>query len=110
VQKETASLIDADGLAYFDKFNIQKGFFGAHGLAIPEGLTDISADVAVVKRSLITRCRQVIAILDASKWGRVGLATFASIEDIDKVITDADAPSDLVEQVRAAGVSVELVA
>jgi DeoR/GlpR family transcriptional regulator of sugar metabolism len=110
VQKETASLIDADGLAYFDKFNIQKCFFGAHGLSLPEGLTDISADVAVVKRSLITRCRQIIAILDASKWGRVGLATFASIEDIDRVITDADAPSDLVEQVRAAGVSVEMVA
>ena len=109
VQKETASLIDADGLAYFDKFNIQKCFFGAHGLAIPEGLTDISADVAVVKRALVSRCREIIAIIDASKWGRVGLATFAAIDEIDQIITDRDAPQDLVQQVRAAGVRVELV-
>jgi len=108
LQKETASLIDPDGLAYFDKFNIQKCFFGAHGLAIPEGLTDISADVAAVKRALITRCRQVIAIIDASKWGRVGLATFASIDEINLVITDHDAPSELVQQVRERGVEVLL--
>ncbi len=108
LQRETASLIDVDGLAYFNKFNIQKGFFGAHGLAIPEGLTDISADVAAVKRELIQRCRQVIAILDASKWGRVGLATFASIDDIDMVITDPKAPEDLVHQVQQLGVEVHL--
>jgi DeoR/GlpR family transcriptional regulator of sugar metabolism len=109
VQKETSSLIDADGLRYFDKFNIQKCFFGAHGLALSEGLTDISADVAVVKRALVSRCREIIAIIDASKWGRVGLATFAAIADIDRVITDADAPVELVEQVRAQGVGVDLV-
>jgi DeoR family transcriptional regulator of aga operon/DeoR family fructose operon transcriptional repressor len=109
VQKDIAALIDADGLHYFDKFNIQKCFFGAHGLALREGLTDISADVAVVKRALISRCRQIIAILDASKWGRVGLATFASIAEIDQVITDADAPEALVAQVRAQGVKVVLV-
>ena len=109
LQKETASLIDSDALAYFDKFNIQKGFFGAHGLTLDAGLTDISADVAAVKRDIIARCRQVIAIIDASKWGRVGLATFATIDDLDLVITDADAPSDLVQQVRTAGVEVQLV-
>ena len=108
LQKETASLIDPDGLAYFDKFNIQKCFFGAHGLAVPEGLTDISADVAAVKRALIARCRQIIAIIDASKWGRVGLATFATIEEINLVITDYDAPQELVQQVRELGVEVIL--
>jgi DeoR/GlpR family transcriptional regulator of sugar metabolism len=109
VQKETSSLIDADGLAYLDKFNIQKCFIGAHGLALREGLTDISADVAEVKRALVARCRQVIAIIDASKWGRVGLATFAPVEELDMVITDADAPEDLVEAIREKGVDVRLV-
>ncbi len=109
LQKETASLIDPDGLAYFDKFNIQKCFLGAHGLAIPEGLTDISPDVAAIKRALIARCRQVIAVLDASKWGRIGLATFASVQDLDLVLTDAEAPESLVNQVRALGVDVRVV-
>ena len=89
--------------------NIQKGFFGAHGLNIPEGLTDVSAGEADVKRPLVAMCRQVIAVLDATKWGRVGLASFARLDELDCVVTDAQAPADLVEQVRSWGVEIELV-
>jgi len=109
LRRETASLIGVDGLEILQKFNIQKGFFGAHGISLLEGLTDVSADEAEVKRPLVAMCRQVIAVLDATKWGRVGLASFADLEDIDCIITDRHAPADLVEQVRALGVEVILV-
>ncbi len=109
IQRDTASLIGTDGLANFERFHIQKGFFGAHGLAILEGLTDISADVVNVKRPMVAMCRQVVAVVDATKWNRVGLASFADLTDIDCIITDAHAPSGLVEQVQALGVDVVLV-
>ena len=109
LRRETASLIGVDGLEILQKFNIQKGFFGAHGISLPEGLTDVSADEAEVKRPLVAMCRQVIAVLDATKWGRVGLASFAGLEDVDCIITDRHAPADLVEQVRALGIEVILV-
>jgi DeoR/GlpR family transcriptional regulator of sugar metabolism len=109
LRRETASLIGINDLEMLRQFNIQKGFFGAHGLNIPEGLTDVSAGEADVKRPLVALCRQVIAVLDATKWGRVGLASFARLDELDCVITDAQAPSDLVQQVRSWGVEVELV-
>lgn len=109
MQRETASLIGTEGLAMLRKYNIQKGFFGAHGISLPEGLTDVSADEAEVKRELVAMCRQTIAILDATKWGRVGLASFACPEEISAIITDSHAPADLIEQVRAAGIEVIVV-
>jgi len=54
-------------------------------------------------------CRRVIATLDDTKWGRVGLVSFAALGQIHTVITDIAAPSALVDQVRAAGVEVVLV-
>ncbi len=109
LQRETASLIGTDGLAMLQRFNIQTGFFGAHGINLPEGLTDVSADEAEVKRELVKMCRQNIAVLDATKWGRVGLASFAHPEEVHAIITDADAPAELVEAVRAAGIEVKIV-
>jgi DeoR/GlpR family transcriptional regulator of sugar metabolism len=109
LRRDTASLVGTDGLDMLRKYNVQKGFFGAHGINIPEGLTDVSADEAEVKRPLVVMCRQVIAVLDATKWGQVGVASFAGLEEIDTVITDCHAPADLVEQVRALGVEVVLV-
>jgi DeoR/GlpR family transcriptional regulator of sugar metabolism len=109
LRRDTASLVGTDGLQMLQKFNIQKGFFGAHGISIPEGLTDVSSEEAEVKQPLVAMCRQVIAVLDATKWGQVGVASFASLEQVDRVITDVDAPSRLVEQVRSRGVDVILV-
>lgn len=109
LRRDTASLIGSDDLKTLEKFNIQKGFFGAHGINIPEGLTDVSAGEAEVKRPLVARCREVVAVLDATKWGRVGLASFAGLEQIDYIITDEDAPSDLVDQMCDLGIQVIVV-
>ena len=57
------------GLKCCGNINIQRGFFGAHGLNLPEGLTDVSADEADIKRILAGMCRQTVAVLDATKWG-----------------------------------------
>jgi DeoR/GlpR family transcriptional regulator of sugar metabolism len=98
---ETASLIGIEGLKILQKYNLQKGFFGAHGLSLDEGLTDVDAGEADVKRELIAMCRQVIAVVDATKWRQVGLASFASPTDIDMIITDAGAPADMLAQFKA---------
>jgi DeoR/GlpR family transcriptional regulator of sugar metabolism len=109
VRRETASLVGPDGVDFLHKYNVQRGFFGAHGLSLAEGLTDVSAPEAELKRPLVALCRQVIAVLDATKWGRVGLASFASLSQVHQVITDAHAPAELVRQVCDLGIDVKLV-
>jgi DeoR family transcriptional regulator of aga operon/DeoR family fructose operon transcriptional repressor len=63
----------------------------------------VSADEAEVKREVVSMCRQIIALIDASKWGRVGPASFANPQDIHIIITDEQAPVGLVEQARSIG-------
>ena len=109
LRRETDSLLGSEGLEMLRRFNIRTGIFGAHGISLPEGLTDVSVEEAEVKQVLVGMCRQVIAALDVTKWGRVGLASFARLDEIDRVITDAQAPANLIAQVRAVGVEVEVV-
>ena len=109
LQKETASLIGVDGLTWLERYNIVTGFFGAHGISDPEGLTDVNAEQAAFKRPLVHMCRRVIAVLDSTKWNQIGLASFAALEEIDAIITDADAPDDLVARWRDAGIEIQIV-
>jgi DeoR/GlpR family transcriptional regulator of sugar metabolism len=109
LRRDTASLVGTAGLQPISHLNINKGFFGAHGLAPQVGLTDVSAEEAEIKRPLVAMCREAIAVLDATKWGRTGIASFASLADVALVITDAHAPAELVEEVRGLGVRVETV-
>jgi DeoR/GlpR family transcriptional regulator of sugar metabolism len=48
----------------------------------------------------------VIAIVDSTKWGKVGFASFATIDQVDCVITDRDAPPDMLHSLKGAGVRV----
>ncbi|MHB1319404.1 MAG: DeoR/GlpR family DNA-binding transcription regulator [Anaerolineae bacterium] len=105
---DTVSLIDAGGLAVLQRYHIAKGFFGAHGLTLADGLTDVSESEAWVKRALVAMCRQVIVVVDATKWGRTGVASFARVQDVHSVITDVDAPIEMVQSVRETGVEVAL--
>ncbi|MGC9520735.1 MAG: DeoR/GlpR family DNA-binding transcription regulator, partial [Anaerolineae bacterium] len=38
---DTASLIDASGLTLLERYNIARGFFGAHGITMEDGFTDV---------------------------------------------------------------------
>jgi DeoR family transcriptional regulator of aga operon len=109
LQRDTVSLMGTDGLAILRKYNLKSGFFGAHGLSFPEGLTDVSAGEAEVKREVVSMCRQVVALIDANKWGRVGPASFAHPQNIHIIITDEQAPAGLVEQARSLGTRVVLI-
>lgn len=109
LRRETASLIGTNGLEMLVRFNLQKGFFGAHGISHPEGLTDVSISEAEVKRAIVELCREVIAVLDATKWGCAGVASFAALEEIDCIITDDEAPAGLVDSIRETGIEVIFV-
>lgn len=106
---DTASLIGVEGLVILEKYHVQYGFFGAHGLSLKAGLTDVSAAEVHVKRPMVQMCQHVIAVLDATKWGREGLASFAAVSAFDTIITDEYAPDALLSQVRELGVNVMVV-
>ncbi|MBN2048769.1 MAG: DeoR/GlpR transcriptional regulator [Anaerolineaceae bacterium] len=106
LQRDTISLVGLDGMQWIQKYNIQKGFFGAHGLGFPEGLTDVSLYEAEVKSMMVSLCKEVIGIIDSTKWGRVGLASFAKLEEIDVVITDRKADLALIEKAESFGIKI----
>lgn len=109
LRKETLSITGLEGLQWLQGYHFTKGFFGAHGFTIEDGLTDVSLHEAEVKRQMVKQCKQVIGIFDATKWGRVGIASFAALGDIDLIVTDTAAPMELVDGVRKKEIDVKLV-
>ncbi len=107
--RDSASLVGREDRAFIQQFTFQKGFFGARGFTLDEGLTDLNIADVSLKQQLIAGAKQVIALVDSSKWERVGFASFASIDQIDIMITDAGAPRHMVAALEQRGVQVILV-
>ena len=109
VLRDDASTYGWPGMDILKNMTIQKGFFGAHGIDIDHGLTDLSPAVAEVKKAVLKKCQEVIAVLDATKWGKIGLASFARLPEIKIIITGQAAPERILQQVTDQGVQIYLV-
>jgi len=109
LRREAISLVGELGQEVLARFNVQKGFFGARGITLEEGLTDINNDEVQLKAAMVRAAKEVIAIVDHTKWERVAFASFASIDQVDKVITDDKALPDLVAALRQRGIEMFLV-
>ncbi|MFD5921735.1 DeoR/GlpR family DNA-binding transcription regulator [Kitasatospora sp. NPDC058201] len=66
---------------------------GTHGVTETEGLTSPSVAEAQTNRAFISRARQIVVAADHTKWGTVGLSSFAQLDQVACFITDAGMPT-----------------
>ena len=110
VRWEALSVVGQLGDGLFSRINVQKAFLGAAGFTLESGLSDATDEEAQIKRSMVAAAREVIAIVDHTKWERAAFATFCPVDQVSVVLTDSEAPSGMVEALKARGVEVQIVA
>mgnify|MGYP000901817974 FL=1 len=84
-------------------------FLGADGLTLTGGVTTANILMAEVDRLMVERSRKAVLVTDSSKFGRIGFVPAASLTRFQMIITDTNAPADLVKSIRDMGVEVMLV-
>lgn len=84
-------------------------FLGTDGLTLNGGVTTANILMAEVDRLMVERSRKAVLVTDSSKFGRIGFVPAAALTRFQMVITDTDAPADMVAQIRDLGVEVRLV-
>ncbi|WP_062226321.1 DeoR/GlpR family DNA-binding transcription regulator [Aureimonas frigidaquae] len=102
VRGEEMSLTGQAVIAEYSNLYFDAVLLGASGLT-EEGIFDYAPEEAEIKRVFIKRAAQRILLIDASKFRRLSTVCFASLSDIDLVVTDAPPPDDLVEALKQAG-------
>lgn len=67
-------------------------FLGTNGLTPQHGLSTPDPDEAAVKRAMVRSARRKVVLADSSKVGATLLISFASLSDIDVLVTDSGLP------------------
>jgi DeoR/GlpR family transcriptional regulator of sugar metabolism len=108
VRWEALSVVGPLGDGVLRRVNVQRTFVGAAGFTLEEGLTDAHEEEAHIKRAMVAAAREVYAIVDHTKWGRVAAATFCRVDRLRGVITDDAAPADVTARLGRMGVTVHV--
>lgn len=89
----------------FTKIHADVAIMSASGITL-EGITNSHGLLIEIQQAMIRAAQRVIFCLDHTKFGRKSLAGLCELEVIDTVVTDAAAPLDLLEALRARDITV----
>jgi DeoR family transcriptional regulator of aga operon len=86
-----------------------KLFLGTHAFEIENGLSDLSIEVARVKRTMISSAKQVILLADSGKFPPRALARVAPLSAVHCIITDTGFPEEIAQQLMDQNIEVRRV-
>ena len=97
----TQAAVGPEAVEALSTLRVDVAVLGANGLSAAHGLSTPDPDEATVKRAMVRSARQVVALVDSTKIGQEHLVSFASLDDIDLLVTDVELPPALIDQLTA---------
>lgn len=89
----------------FSEMNADVAIMGAGGITA-EGISNSHVLLIDIQLAMLKAARKIIFCVDHTKIGRQSLTRLCELDRIDALVTDAKAPKDALDEIRAAGVDV----
>jgi DeoR/GlpR family transcriptional regulator of sugar metabolism len=106
VRPQELSMIGDMSERAYQGFHVDKAFIGIGGISLEDGLTEYNLEDASIKRMLVASAREKIVVADSSKFGVTTFASVAPLKSVDRIVTDAAVPLDMIEKIQNMGVEV----
>ncbi|NOY56324.1 MAG: DeoR/GlpR transcriptional regulator [Actinobacteria bacterium] len=100
VRTPSDALVGPFTVAALRHIHVDIVFLGVHGMDLDAGFTTPNMLEAEANRALIRAGRRLAVVADHSKWGVVGIATMAAIEDAAVLVTDRGLSQDALGPLR----------
>jgi DeoR/GlpR family transcriptional regulator of sugar metabolism len=85
-----------------------KAFLSCKGVDLVHGLSEASSLHASIKKCMIDMADKVYLMVDHSKFTVKSVFYFAQVTEIDVMITDRDAPKEVIKELESLGVTVRI--
>jgi DeoR/GlpR family transcriptional regulator of sugar metabolism len=84
----TYTLVGTAALAFIKQIRVDWTFLSADAIDVETGLTNTNTLEIALKQAMLEAARQVVVLVDSSKFGPPALAHVADIDEVDIILTD----------------------
>lgn len=103
VRGESASTNGRFAEEMFDQFSADKLFLSGAGCDLEFGVSGANLEETMVNRAMLRIAREIILVVDASKFSRRSMSRIAPFSEIDTVISDKSLSEDIQAKLRSSG-------
>lgn len=105
---KSPSLMGAQASEMLNRIRVNRLFIGTTGVSDEHGLTVINSMHADWKKQIITCADHVTLLADSTKFGKVALVQFATLGEVNEIVTDANLDPIVKRQMEDKGIVVHL--
>jgi len=88
------------GEKILENLHIKTAFVSCSGFSVETGLTQVDIQEAQLKSRMIESAERVVALIDSTKFGKVDLTPFATVEQISHILTDSALAPRYIDAIR----------
>ena len=96
-KRKTRSFIGIDNETLIQHYNINKAFMAATGISLTNGLTNSDIMEYRIKKLISDKSKELILLVDDSKFDHSTLLTYSSLKDVNTLITNKNVPQDYID-------------
>lgn len=89
IRTPSEALVGPFAIAQLRSVHLDLVFMGVHGMDAKAGFTCPNLMEADTDRALIEAGRRLVVVADHTKWGVIGIASIARLDEADVLVTDA---------------------
>lgn len=89
-KRSTRSFVGITPDQITNKYNISKAFMAATAVSIDNGMMNSDLMEYEIKKHIVDKAANIYLLADKSKFEKSTLLTYASLDQVDKIITDKD--------------------
>jgi ribose transport system substrate-binding protein len=94
------SVVGSLGEKLLEDIHVKTAFVSCSGFSIEAGLTEIDIHEVEIKRRMIRCAEKVVTLVDSSKFGKIDLIPFASINQVSHIYTDSNLSPAYIDPLR----------
>jgi len=90
-------------------FHLDKAFFGADAISASGGCMTTDERTSTINEIVVERAEKSYVLADSSKFNRTSFIRYASLEEIDTILTDAGISAETLKAYKEAGAHIKVV-
>lgn len=102
----TQAMVGAGTLTALHGLRVSTAFVGTNGISAEHGLSTPDPEEAAIKSAIVRSANHVVVLADSSKLGRTELTSFATLDDIDVLVTEVPPDASRMADFDAHGIEV----
>ncbi|MEZ4630489.1 MAG: DeoR/GlpR family DNA-binding transcription regulator [Deinococcales bacterium] len=110
LREKAGSFVGPLALHSLHDVRVDRVFFSAKGVLIPDGFLDSDLSEVEVKRMMLNHAARATALIDSSKFGKRAMGLIASLNEVDELITDNQISEAQHKSLITLGINVHIAA